>query len=70
MQCLHLLGIAKTANIDFTLEDVTRINDKTPVLADLKAKRKIFNGRCFCNGWRTCCYEISFRKRYYYMAIV
>ena len=31
---LHLLAMAKTANIDFTLEDVTRVNAKTPVLAD------------------------------------
>ena len=28
--------MAKTANVDFTLEDVTRINEKTPVVADLK----------------------------------
>jgi dihydroxy-acid dehydratase len=33
---LHLLAMAKTANVDFTLEDVTRINEKTPVVADLK----------------------------------
>ena len=29
---LHLLAMAKTAHIDFTLEDVTRVNAKTPVL--------------------------------------
>ena len=37
---LHLLAMAKTANIDFTLEDVTRINSMTPVLADLKPSGK------------------------------
>lgn len=33
---LHLLAMAKTANIDFTLNDVTRLNETTPVLANLK----------------------------------
>lgn len=37
---LHLLAMAKTANIDFTLEDVTRINENTPVLANLKPSGK------------------------------
>ena len=37
---LHLLAIAKTAKIDFTLEDITRVNEKTPVLADLKPSGK------------------------------
>lgn len=37
---LHLLAMAKTANIDFTLKDVSRINEKTPVLADLKPSGK------------------------------
>lgn len=33
---LHFLAIAKTAEIDFTLDDFQRINDQTPFLADLK----------------------------------
>jgi dihydroxy-acid dehydratase len=37
---LHLIAIAKTAKIDFTLEDVTRINATTPLLADLKPSGK------------------------------
>jgi len=37
---LHLLAMAKTANIDFTLEDVSRVNEKTPVIADLKPSGK------------------------------
>ena len=37
---LHLIAMAKTAGIDFTLDDVTRINKKTPVLADLKPSGK------------------------------
>lgn len=37
---LHLLAMAKTAGIDFSLEDFTRINARTPVLADLKPSGK------------------------------
>jgi len=33
---LHLLAIAHTADIPLSLDDFTRIGDKTPVLADLK----------------------------------
>ena len=37
---LHFLAIAKTAQIDFTLEDFTRISSETPFLADLKPSGK------------------------------
>jgi dihydroxy-acid dehydratase len=37
---LHLLAMARTANIDFTLEDITRLNNITPLLADLKPSGK------------------------------
>jgi dihydroxy-acid dehydratase len=37
---LHLLAIARTAKIDFTLDDIQRISDKTPLLADLKPSGK------------------------------
>jgi dihydroxy-acid dehydratase len=37
---LHLIAIAKTANIDITLSDFTRIGQKTPVVADLKPSGK------------------------------
>lgn len=33
---LHFLAIAHAYDIDFTLKDIQRINDKTPLLADLK----------------------------------
>ena len=33
---LHMLAIAKTAGIDFTLKDFQQISDTTPFLADLK----------------------------------
>lgn len=33
---LHLIAIARTANIQLTLDDFTRIAEKTPVVADLK----------------------------------
>lgn len=47
---LHLLAIAKTANVDFTLEDVTRVNAKTPVLADLKPSGKYLMEDVFAVG--------------------
>lgn len=37
---LHFLAIAKTAEIEFTLDDFQRINDQTPFLADLKPSGK------------------------------
>ena len=37
---LHFLAIAKTAGIDFTLDDFQRISDETPFLADLKPSGK------------------------------
>lgn len=47
---LHLLAMAKTASIDFTLEDVTRINEKTPVLANLKPSGKYLMEDVFAIG--------------------
>ena len=47
---LHLLAIAKTANIIFTLEDVTRINNQTPLLADLKPSGKYLMQDVFAIG--------------------
>lgn len=37
---LHLIAMAKSAKINFTLEDFQRISDKTPFLADLKPSGK------------------------------
>lgn len=37
---LHLLAIAKTAKIDFTLKDIDRLTKATPLLADLKPSGK------------------------------
>ncbi|GAB3647486.1 dihydroxy-acid dehydratase [Echinicola sediminis] len=37
---LHLLAIARTAGVDFTLEDFKRINSETPVLGDFKPSGK------------------------------
>ena len=47
---LHLLAMAKTANVDLTLEDVTRVNAKTPVLADLKPSGKYLMEDVFAVG--------------------
>lgn len=47
---LHLIAMAKTAGIDFTLSDVTRINEKTPVLADLKPSGKYLMEDVFAIG--------------------
>lgn len=37
---LHLIAIAKAANVDLTIDDFQRIADKTPYLADLKPSGK------------------------------
>jgi len=37
---LHLLAIAKAADVEFTLEDFSRISSETPFLADLKPSGK------------------------------
>ena len=37
---LHLLAIAKTADIDFNMDDMEAISNKTPYLADLKPSGK------------------------------
>ncbi|RAP37209.1 dihydroxy-acid dehydratase, partial [Candidatus Marinamargulisbacteria bacterium SCGC AAA071-K20] len=37
---LHLIAMAKSADVDLTLDDFTRIGKKTPVLADLKPSGK------------------------------
>jgi dihydroxy-acid dehydratase len=47
---LHLIAIARTANIDFTLQDVTRLNSITPVLADLKPSGKYLMEDLFALG--------------------
>lgn len=42
--------MAKTANIDFTLDDITRINERTPVLANLKPSGKYLMEDVFAIG--------------------
>jgi dihydroxy-acid dehydratase len=37
---LHLIAMAKTVGVEFTIKDVQRISDKTPMLADLKPSGK------------------------------
>lgn len=37
---LHLIAIARTAKIDFTLEDIQKISDTTPMLADFRPSGK------------------------------
>ncbi|WP_375324585.1 dihydroxy-acid dehydratase [Flagellimonas sp. GZD32] len=37
---LHFMAIAHAAEVDFTLEDISRISDTTPLLADLKPSGK------------------------------
>ncbi|GLB49787.1 dihydroxy-acid dehydratase [Neptunitalea lumnitzerae] len=37
---LHFMAIAHAAEVDFTLEDITRISETTPFLADLKPSGK------------------------------
>ncbi len=33
---LHLIAMARSVQVDLTLEDFQRLSDKTPLLADLK----------------------------------
>lgn len=47
---LHLLALANTAQIDFTLKDITRINQATPLIADLKPSGKFLMEDVFANG--------------------
>lgn len=47
---LHLIAIAKTAGVDFTLEDVTRMNNETPLIADLKPSGKYLMEDVFAIG--------------------
>jgi len=37
---LHLLAIAKTAGIDYSIDDFQRVSDRTPYIADLKPSGK------------------------------
>ena len=37
---LHLIAMARTAGVDFTLADIQKISDKTPMLADFKPSGK------------------------------
>ena len=37
---LHYLAIARTAHIDFTLKDIQRVSDRTPVIANMKPSGK------------------------------
>jgi dihydroxy-acid dehydratase len=37
---LHMIAMAKAANVDITIDDFQRISDKTPFLADLKPSGK------------------------------
>ncbi|MEY4604868.1 MAG: hypothetical protein RIT43_2160 [Bacteroidota bacterium] len=47
---LHLIAMAKTAGIDITLEDVTRMNNETPLIADLKPSGKYLMEDVFAIG--------------------
>ncbi|RTL10751.1 MAG: dihydroxy-acid dehydratase [Neisseriaceae bacterium] len=41
---LHLIAMARTAGVDFTLADIQKISDKTPMLADFKPSGKYVMG--------------------------
>jgi dihydroxy-acid dehydratase len=38
--CLHLIAMARSVGVNLTLDDIQRISDKTPFLADLKPSGK------------------------------
>jgi dihydroxy-acid dehydratase len=47
---LHILAIAKTAGVDFTLEDFKRVNHETPLLGDFKPSGKYLMEDLFEQG--------------------
>jgi dihydroxy-acid dehydratase len=47
---LHILAIAKTAGVDFTLEDFKRVNHETPLLGDFKPSGKFLMEDLFEQG--------------------
>jgi dihydroxy-acid dehydratase len=47
---LHILAIAKTAGVDFTLEDFKRVNAETPLLGDFKPSGKFLMEDLFEQG--------------------
>jgi dihydroxy-acid dehydratase len=47
---LHLIAMAKTAGIEFTLDDVARMNEETPLIADLKPSGKYLMEDVFAIG--------------------
>ena len=47
---LHLIAMAKSVDVEITLEDFQRISDKTPVLADFKPSGKFLMQELHANG--------------------
>lgn len=47
---LHLIAMAKTAGIDLSLKDVARVNEETPLIADLKPSGKYLMEDVFAIG--------------------
>jgi dihydroxy-acid dehydratase len=55
---LHILAIAKSANINFTINDFQDISESTPFLADLKPSGKFLMEDLHEIGRSPSCYEI------------
>ncbi len=63
---LHLIAIAKSATIDFSLSDFQRISDKTPYLADLKPSGKYLMEDVFSVGGIPAVMKYLLEKGYLY----
>ncbi|MDH5397800.1 MAG: dihydroxy-acid dehydratase [Cyclobacteriaceae bacterium] len=61
---LHFLAIAYEANIDFDLEDIQRISDKTPLLADFKPSGKYLMEDLHVNGGTPAVMKYLFEQGY------
>jgi dihydroxyacid dehydratase/phosphogluconate dehydratase len=62
--------MAKSVGVKLTQDDFQRISDKTPLIADLKTQRKIFDGSAAQNRRSSGCDEILIEAGIICMATV
>ncbi|MFN7983835.1 MAG: dihydroxy-acid dehydratase [Vicinamibacterales bacterium] len=49
---LHLIAIARSVGVNLTLDDMQRVSDRVPMLADFKPSGQYRDGRPAKGGWR------------------
>ena len=55
---LHLIAMARSVDVDLTIEDFQSVSDRIPYLADLKPSGKFCSGRPALDRRHTRCHEI------------